>query len=41
MACMDYMDPNVLCPNKAIKLIHSLTHLQTTDSDALFKKENH
>ena len=24
--CMDYMDPNVRCPQKAIKLKHSLTH---------------
>ena len=26
MACMDYMDPDVRCPQKAIKLNHSLTH---------------
>ena len=24
MACMDYMDPNVLCPQKAVKLDYSL-----------------
>ena len=27
MACMDYMDPNVHCPKKAVKFNHSLTHL--------------
>ena len=26
MAYMDYMDPNVCCPQKAVKLNHSLTH---------------
>ena len=26
LACMDYMDPAVRCPEKAIKLSHSLTH---------------
>ena len=25
MACMDYMDPNVHCPKKAVKFNHSLT----------------
>ena len=24
--CMNYMDPDVLCPKKAVKLTHSLTH---------------
>ena len=24
-ACMDYMDPDVRCPQKAVKLNHSLT----------------
>ena len=26
MACMDYMDPDVRCPKKAVKLNNSLTH---------------
>ena len=26
MAYMDYMDPNICCPKKAVKLNHSLTH---------------
>ena len=25
LACMDYMDPDVCCPRKVVKLIHSLT----------------
>ena len=26
-ACMDYMDPDVRCPQNAVKLNHSFTHL--------------
>ena len=26
MTCMDYIDPNVHCPKKAVKLNHSLIH---------------
>ena len=30
MPYMDYMDPDGCCPKKAVKLIHSLTHLHVT-----------
>ena len=29
-ACMDYMDPNVRCPQMAVKLARSLTPLHST-----------
>ena len=29
VAYMDYMDLDVRCPRKAIKLNHSLTHMET------------
>ena len=34
-ACMDYMDPTVRCPQKAVKLNHSRTHLVLSSDNPL------
>ena len=32
--CMDYMDPDVHCPEKAVKLTHSFTHSQSLKTES-------